>query len=1493
MNVLDIRTVLFSYVLTNAICLMVVFSLWHQNRQRSPGLGFWLADFAAQFIAVLLIAFRNTLPDWLSILFGTPLVLFGTLSLYLGLERYVGKLSPQRNNLLLVSGLVILHAYFTFIQPSLQARNIILSLGLFAFCAQCAWLLLRRVDASVFRDTWRVGAIFGLYSLISVARLFADMAVPQSNDLFRSGLYDTLAIFFYQMLFIALTFALFLMVNRRLFAALENDIAERKRVEEKVVTVARFLEENPNPVMRLNHDGIILYANNGAQLLLQEWNCTVGSPAPVLWREATAQTLATKSSKTLDVQVGEKTFSIFVAPVDAANYVNLYGRDMTDRNRAEIALRESEERYRGLFDHMIEGYAYCKMIFENGQAQDWIYLAVNEAFERLTGLKNVPGKRVTEIILGIRETDQELFRRYAHVALTGQPDKFDIYVQALQTWFSVSVYSPEKEHFVAVFDVITDRKHAEAELRASEERFRTVAYFTYDWEYWVGTDGNYLYVSPSCERITGYAPEEFMHDSRLLERIVHPEDRGIILNHAQERLEKDDTQEIDFRIIRRDGAIRWINHICRSVHSTEGHWLGRRASNRDITERKHEEAEREHLLNVLESSLNEIYIFEPDTLKFQYVNSGAIRNLGYTLEQLKTLTPLDLKPEFTEISFRELVGSLRRHEKEILNFQTAHRRADGSLYPVDVHLQLVDNAGRRVFLAIILDLTERKRTETQLAKATERLNLATRAARLGIWDWNIQTNELTWDNQMYELYGVSQNTFTGAYEAWLTGIHPDDRAASDAMSLRARLGEVEYNTEFRVVWSDGSVHWLTAMGTVFRDAQGNAIRMIGVNYDITARKHTEDALRESEATFRVLFKNHPHPMWVYDLKTLAFLEVNDAALDNYGFSREEFLGMTIADIRPPEDVDRLLQNVAQERPALQHSGEWRHRLKDGRIIEVEITSHTLEFGGRDAVLVVAHNITERKRAEEALRVSEARYHSLIETQTELIARSDMSGRLTFVNEAYCQMFGKSQDELIGNSFTPTVLPEDLPISLNTIETIQSPPYRLTTMTRHLTPRGIQWIEWENSAVLDNQKKIIELQGTGREITARIKSEQEIKTLNNRLQVLISAVQELASARDLETVMAAVRTYARKLTGADGSTFVLREGDQCYYADEDAISPLWKGQRFPMTACISGWVMLNKQPAVIEDIYTDSRIPIDAYRPTFVKSLAMVPIRTHEPLGAIGNYWAHSHQPTKAELQLVQTLADAAARAVENVRLLQELEQRVEQRTAELSAANKELEAFSYSVSHDLRAPLRAIDGFSRILMEEHAPQLTPDAQRYLQIVRNNTQNMGQLVDDLLTFSRLSRHPLNRQPVECDKMVHLILQDLQLEYHNRQVDFKIGELPECQADPALLKQVWINLLSNALKFTRQREMARIEIGSVGQIGNLTYYVRDNGVGFDMQYLHKLFGVFQRLHRAEDYEGTGVGLAIVQRIVTRHGGRIWAESEEGNGATFYFTLEGGNA
>jgi light-regulated signal transduction histidine kinase (bacteriophytochrome) len=253
---------------------------------------------------------------------------------------------------------------------------------------------------------------------------------------------------------------------------------------------------------------------------------------------------------------------------------------------------------------------------------------------------------------------------------------------------------------------------------------------------------------------------------------------------------------------------------------------------------------------------------------------------------------------------------------------------------------------------------------------------------------------------------------------------------------------------------------------------------------------------------------------------------------------------------------------------------------------------------------------------------------------------------------------------------------------------------------------------------------------------------------------------------------------------------------------------------------------------------------------------------------------------------VEARRTAAEREIRKNR--DDLEQRVRDRTVQLEESNKELEAFSYSVSHDLRAPLRAIDGFTRILADDHAPDLSPEAQRVCSVIRENTGKMGRLIDDLLAFSRLGRTEMQLSPIDMGTLAQSVFYELTTPESQARIDFQVGPLPAAVGDPSLMRQVWMNLLGNAVKFSSKRERAIIEVSAEKKDGDLVYAVRDNGAGFDMQYVHKLFGVFQRLHNTREFEGTGVGLALVQRVIHRHGGRVWAEGETNRGATFRFAL-----
>ena len=378
------------------------------------------------------------------------------------------------------------------------------------------------------------------------------------------------------------------------------------------------------------------------------------------------------------------------------------------------------------------------------------------------------------------------------------------------------------------------------------------------------------------------------------------------------------------------------------------------------------------------------------------------------------------------------------------------------------------------------------------------------------------------------------------------------------------------------------------------------------------------------------------------------------------------------------------------------------------------------------------------------------------------------------------------------------------------------------------------------------------------------------------------------ARTVEAVMAIVRKTARALMNADGATFVLRDNGFCYYADEDAVSSLWKGKRFPLGSCISGWAMLHREPVVIADIYQDPRIPLDAYRVTFVKSLAMVPIRTREPIGAIGAYWAHHRSPHAEEVRLLQALADSTSIALENVELYADLERRVEERTRELAQANRDLELFAATAAHDLRGPLTAIRlGCEALLMDEEIPLVSHQTELVRDLI-HSSDAMRDILNGLQALSQVSRRELREEEVDLTAMARGIERGLRGREPHRTAEIVVEDGLVATADPTLLRVALENLLSNAWKYSAKQPHARIVVGQTETERGRAFFVRDNGAGFDAARAADLFTPFRRLHSSDEFPGTGLGLVTVARVVGRHGGDVWGEGAVGQGATFFLQL-----
>lgn len=386
-----------------------------------------------------------------------------------------------------------------------------------------------------------------------------------------------------------------------------------------------------------------------------------------------------------------------------------------------------------------------------------------------------------------------------------------------------------------------------------------------------------------------------------------------------------------------------------------------------------------------------------------------------------------------------------------------------------------------------------------------------------------------------------------------------------------------------------------------------------------------------------------------------------------------------------------------------------------------------------------------------------------------------------------------------------------------------------------------------------------------------------------MERLVGVVQELSHARTIEDITAIVRDAARSLTGADGATFVLKDGDQCYYAEENAIGPLWKGRRFPLTRCISGWAMLNAKAAVIEDIYQDARIPADAYRPTFVKSLVMVPVRKSAPIAAIGNYWATNHEATGEEVAILQALADTTSVALENVELYNQLHKKI----GELEQSNYDLNCFAWAASHDLQEPLRTIMTQIELLERDLHGTLDERDSRYIKFALEGTGRLQHLVQNLLAHAHVEQRG-SFQPVALSQVAKDVIQGLGNAIQESGATVQIGALPWVEGDAHLLECLLQNLISNAIKFHARGVAPRVSIAAQPADNEWIFSVADNGIGIEEEHQKDIFGLFKRLNTQSAYAGSGIGLAICRKILDVHNGRIWAESTPGEGSIFWFAL-----
>lgn len=837
---------------------------------------------------------------------------------------------------------------------------------------------------------------------------------------------------------------------------------------------------------------------------------------------------------------------------------------------------------------------------------------------------------------------------------------------------------------------------------------------------------------------------------------------------------------------------------------------------------------------------------------YGWTEQEAVGNISHDLLKSRSSIPLD------EIHLRLL-------REGQWSGELTHTRHDGTTIQVAANWTLLKEGRRRptTIVEVNTDISELNATLKALDDAEGRFRVL--ADNISQFAW--MADEKGWihwyNRRWFEYTGTTLSEMEGW--GWTKVLHPDhvDRVIKKfARSLET--GEVWEDT-FPLRGPDGQYRWFLSRAVPLHDAQGQVSQWFGTNTDITDLHQAEQARTEQTIFTRsILDSLHVH-IAVIDAQGM-ILQVN-AAWNR--FSRENLGPYPLEPVGVGTNYLEVVRKAAALDETCRQTLHGIDAVLAGRLdtFEQEYARHApsmrrwfrmsvspLKTSGGGAV--ISHlDITTRKIAEEA----QAFLAAIVTSSPDAIITKSLDGVILTWNRGAEGLFGYTTDEIIGQP-VDRLVPQELreeerklrhrALSGTSVEQFE-------TQRQHKAGRRIE-VSISMSPIRDESGAIVATAQTMRDISFRKQAEEALKASEERFRTLTTAIPQLIWASRPDGAWEYVGEQWLAYTGTTieenlGSGWL----SVIHPEDVSRVDQAWK-------------------EAVESGLSFGAEYRLRAADRSYRWHLSRgIPQRDTQ--GQIIRWFGtstdiSSQKDNEASLARINSLLEAKSEA--------------------FAAANKELEAFSYSVSHDLRAPLRTMTGFAQALIEDYGAVLEPEAQRYLTTISNGARQMGRLIDDLLSFSRLSRQGLVMNPISIAELVQEVRDELARDQSDRTVEWDIADLPTCQGDRTTIKLVLANLLGNALKYTRPRNIAQIQIGWMAdeqQSKVCRIFVKDNGVGFDMRYADKLFTVFQRLHRAEEFEGTGVGLAIVQRIVHRHGGRVWADGQPGEGATFWFTLE----
>ncbi len=884
-----------------------------------------------------------------------------------------------------------------------------------------------------------------------------------------------------------------------------------------------------------------------------------------------------------------------------------------------------------------------------------------------------------------------------------------------------------------------------------------------------------------------------------------------------------------------------------------------------------------------------MWMYDQSDLTFVEVNVAALDQYGYSREELVGSSILLIRPatEFERLkSYLETVRPPKRKSG-----LWKHQRKDGSVFDANITAYSVVHEGRTLVLVMAQDVTERLAHEAQINEAIAQLERAEQRAGLGSWSMD-GTGRLSFSRQAKRLFGLEGTKPPITFDLVLDHVHPDDRELVRAAYQSLLDGRIPGETTFRTNPERTELRYIAAKIYPEEDGQPG---FEGTLEDITEKRRVEhllglqSAALHSAANAIVITNRDGEIEWVNPAFTAltgyTSLEVvgSNPRLLNSGHQPREFF----------EDLWNTLLRGEVWR------GDLMNKKKDGSLYRERqtITPVTDPSGQISHFVAIKEDVTERVQSEERLRANREFLRLIIEAEPNCIKVLAPDGCLVDMNAAGLAMVeADSLSEVLGLPVRELVHPShrrvfdemharivageradaslDLVGLKGSVRSVESHGVPLRdasgSVTGHLSvtrdvtaQKRLVALNAQFTAILEGIAGGTPLEDT-MNLLCRAIEQYEPATRATILEVLKDgSVRHLAAPSFTETYVQAVDGL--KIGPSAGSCGTAAFEDRLIIVDDTLRSPLWAQ---------------NRELALDHAIMACWSKPIHG--------------RYGDVVGVVALHYETARQPRQDELEIIETVAHIAGIAIQRhesehalLAANDELERRVGARTLELQQAIQELEAFTYSVSHDLNAPLRVVAGFAQMLLEDHGQNLDDEGRKLVEVIVKRTRNMGELIRDLLTISRAATADLSLAPVDMGQLAHSAVAQ-QLESGEHSVEVTLGELPKGLGDAMLLKQVWINLVSNAFKFSSKSTAPHIEIGGESRAGEVAYWVRDNGAGYDPQYQDMLFKVFWRGHTQSEFEGNGAGLAIVERIVRRHGGRVWAEGRPGEGATFWFSL-----